>query len=172
MIDLTPLMRFKFQVERYQKRLVNEAAVQVVRAVSLILTDYVQETYPDAIVTPLSIDKQAGTVTAIIDVHATDLWFREFGTGFVGAATYDWSYHPETTLSFYSRGGPQSTVGWEHAYHPETKRMGGWWYIDPTTGRYTFTEGQPAENGVSRALLRIRFGGIPQLAEYISMNLR
>lgn len=171
-IDLTPLTRFQKRVEAYRGRRLDEAVIQSIRAVAMILTDYVKETYPDAIVTPLLIDRQSGMITAILDVRAEDLWFREFGTGFVGAATYDWSYHPENELTFFSRGEMQSTHGWEHAYHPETKRMGGWWYIDPTTGRRTFTEGQPAENGVARALLRIKFGGIPQLAEFIRMNLR
>ena len=138
----------------------------------MTLNAWIQETYPDAVISVLSIDRQAGLITAVLDIHAEDLWFREFGTGFVGASTYEWAYHPENTLTFYSRGDMQSTQGWEHAYHPETKRMGGWWYLDPTTGKRTFTEGQPALNGVGRAILRLRFNGIPGLAEFIRMNLR
>ena len=172
MIDTLPLQRFKRRVETYQKRWLNEAQIQVLRALSLQLTALVRETYPKAIVTVLSTDREAGTAKAIIDIRDEDLWYKEFGTGYKGMGTYEWSYYPTMELTFFSRGATQHTSGWEYAYHPETQRLGGWWFTNPTTGKSEFTKGQVSQGGVGRALVTIKTQGIPNLAEFVRTNMR
>lgn len=173
-MDLSPLTRFQKRIDDLKDKQLKLAAVRTARGVAMVIEEYVRETYPDATVTFISIDEKAETLALLIDIHAENLWFREFGTGYVGASSpgESWEYRPTIELSFFSRGQMQHTSGWEYAYHPETQRLGGWWYRDPETGRKTFTEGQVAESGVSKAIIRVKYHGIPSLAEYVRMNMR
>ncbi len=164
-MDLTPLNRFTKRVTELKAR-VPYAADTVLRVVSETLQFLVNETYDDATITVISQDRQNNVLTAILDVHAPDLWFREFGTGYVGqSSAVHWEYLPTVDLFFFSRGKMQHTKGWEYAYHPETKNKGFWTY----RGQKYY--GQIAESGVINAVVRIQYSGIPNLAEWLRMYL-
>lgn len=170
-MDLSPLNRFTERVNKLRAGTLETVAIRATRAVALTIRDYVREIYDDANVSLIGANSQNGTVTAILAITAQDLWFREFGTGFVGAASPSWEYQPTMELTFFSRGGIQHTSGWEYAYHPLTKKMLGWWYTDET-GKSVFTAGQPAEHGVTSAIIRVKSYGVPGLADFIREYLR
>lgn len=171
-MDLSPLNRFIGRVEKLQKDKVERAAIEMSRAVSLTISFYVKEYFPDASVTVFSVNQETNTISCIININAEDLWFREYGTGYKGMANSAWEYMPTVDLSFFSRGQTQHTKGWEYAYHPKTKEEGGWWFLDPNTGKYTFTEGEYGKHGVTNTILRIKYHGLPELAEFVRMYLR
>lgn len=171
-MDLTPLTRFIKKVEELKSEKLERAVIEASRGIVITLQGYIQETYEDATVTLIGVNEKSNHIICLVDIHAKDLWFKEFGTGFVGMTFPSWEYMPAVDLTFFSRGSVQHTSGWEYAYHPQTKKDFGWWYLDPETGRPTFTQGQPAEYGVTKAILRIKYSGIPNLAEWVKMYLR
>ena len=160
-MDLTPFNRFKKRVIELKAR-TPYAADTVIRGVRETLQFLVNETYPDATIAVISQDRQSNVLTAILNVHAQELWFREFGTGDIGARSgVNWQYIPTVDLSFFSRGAQQHTKGWVYSYHPQTRKDGYWVY------RGVKNYGQPAENGVTSAILRIQYEGIPNLATWL-----
>ncbi|MBO4733085.1 MAG: hypothetical protein J5662_01280 [Clostridia bacterium] len=160
-MDLTPLYRFTRRVTELKAR-VPYAADTVLRGVREHLQYLVQQTYGDAVITVISQDRANNVLTAVLDIHAQDLWYREFGTGYVGqSSAVHWEYLPTVDLSFFSRGEMQHTHGWEYAYHPDTKAKGYWVY------RGQIHYGEPALNGVSNAIIRIQYEGIPNLATWL-----
>ncbi len=171
-MDLSPLKRFTKRVENLRSEKLERAVIEASRGFALTLQDYVRETYDDATVTLIGVNEKTSTITCLFDIHADDLWFREFGTGYVGLGSIHWEYTPSTELTFFSRGEMQHTSGWQYAYHPKTRELGGWWYLDPETGKPTFSQGQVAENGVQKAIARIKYSGIPNLAEWMRLYLR
>lgn len=166
-MDLTPLTRFTKRVTELKAR-VPYAADTVLRAVRDHLQYLIQQTegYEDARVTVLSQDRQNYVLTAILDIHMNDLWFKEFGTGYVGqSSAVHWEYVPPIDLTFFSKGETHTVHAWEHAYHPETKALGYWIY----DGMKQY--GEPAMNGVSNAVIRIQYDGIPNLAEWLKQYI-
>ncbi len=79
----------------------------------------------------------------VITFSSPGLWFKEYGTGYVGDGTFpDDSALPTERLEFVSYGQPQHTNGWEYHYHPFTKAHGYWMF----GGVKNY--GQPARAGV------------------------
>lgn len=131
----------------------------------------VQETYPLADVKIIAVNENNLSVTVEIEVTEAELWFKEFGTGYVGMTSLGQSYiyRPKQTLSFFSRGEWQTTQGWEYAYHPETKEKGYWVYYGEKF------EGRPPKSGVTKAISRLQYLGVsrsPQLKEYLRNLIR
>lgn len=160
-MDITPINRVLQRVQRYSGIAQNIPAV-IAKYVQATLEQYVQETYPDAIVNIIPVSNSNGVLTSILDIRDKELWFKEFGTGYVGAmSNIPWDYYPTVPLTFFSRGEMRHTQGWEYAYHPNTKRYGYWTYMG--IRHY----GQPAKAGATRAIIRIKYSGIPRLGELI-----
>ena len=156
-MDLSGLTRFQKRVEKINNNL-QRLDLSALRMMMLTVQRYVRETYPNATVSLLSGNRTANTASAILDIHDYNLWFKEFGTGFEGMGTFpNWEYYPTETLTFYSRGAMQTTQGWVYAYHPDTRKQFGWYY----NGH--FTTGQPAQAGVTNAIVTIKYRGIPHI---------
>lgn len=169
-MDLSPLDRFTKRVEEWRYERLGNACNQISKAVQLHLQGEI-EGYEDARVARTGLGGTQNQMVITYEISAKDLWYREFGTGFVGKSTFhNWEYLPTYPLTFFSRGTVQSTAGYTHAYHPETQRLGGWWYLNEL-GKYTFTEGEPAEMLLTNAINRMKFNGVPGLAEYVKMYL-
>lgn len=162
-MDLTPFYRFQKRVIEFRARL-PYAADTVMRAARDHIQYLVRQTegYEGAMVTIISQDRANNILTAVLDIRDSELWFKEFGTGYVGqSSAVHWEYLPTVDLSFFSRGEMQHTHGWEYAYHPDTKAKGYWTY----RGQNYY--GEPALNGVSNAIIRIQYEGIPNLATWL-----
>lgn len=86
--------------------------------------------------------------------NGNGLWYREFGTGFIGEGTYpDSTKLPTQTLSFDTYGGRQhwTTQGWVYHYHPITNHLGYW-----ITGGGAHNYGQPAQAGFYQTAMWLR----------------
>ena len=166
-MDLSPLNKFIDRVYK-MKAAIPRLSVELVLMIQKTLEHYIKETpgYENVSVSIISIDNNNERLTAIVDVNQPGLWFTEFGTGREGIGTAMWEYFPTVGLTFFSRGEMQHTKGWEYAYHPQTKKDFGWYY------RGQFYTGEPARNGVTRAVLRIKYEGLSDmLAEWARMKL-
>lgn len=169
MIDLAPLRRFNQRIEKYASQ-TDYICAMIITVVRRTLEQYIQQTkgYSTTTVSLIPVSNTSNSVTAILDIHDEGLWFKEFGTGFVGEMSMAMQdYFPsDIQLTFFSRGELQHTQGWEYAYHPQTKKDGYWTYMGV---KY---EGQPAQNGVTLAIVRIKYSGIPRLAEWLRQELK
>ena len=169
MIDLAPLNRFNQKVNKYASQL-DYICAMLITVVRRTLEEYIQQTdgYSTATVSLIPVSNTSNSVTAILDVRDEGLWFKEFGTGYVGAMSMAMQdYFPSNVeLTFTSYGKQQHTSGWEYAYNPITQKQGYWTYYGV---KY---EGQPAGNGVTLAIVRIKFSGIPRLAEWLRQELK
>lgn len=156
-MDLKPLDKFIERINKISTNMQN-LDLSTLRMLMLSVQDEVRKTYPMATVTLVDGTRTKHTAKAIISVNDKDLWFKEFGTGAQGRTSfYNWQYTPTQTLTFFSRGQMQSTSGWEYEYHPETKKLGYWWYNGKPT------DGQIAQMGVTNAIVTLKMRGLPMI---------
>lgn len=87
-----------------------------------------------------------------------DIGYFEFGTGVEGRGTYQGKL-PTGAITFNTRLGSKTTMGWEYYYQPSPAKrtrfgMQGW-YLPKSKGGY-FVTGQGAHNTFYYACKRIR----------------
>lgn len=113
MIDLSSLDKFQERVEKLANTNIKENVKHsIVNEATLILQGY----YPHDTVSTLGKGD-----TFLIVATGNGLWFREFGTGFVGESSYPKdNFLPQRELSFTSYGMDWTTDGWVYHYNPIT----------------------------------------------------
>lgn len=102
---------------------------------------------------PTDVVSTTDTSTGFLLIgNGNGLWFREFGTGFIGEGTYpDSTKLPTQTLSFISYNLPWTTQGWEYHYNPITQKIG-YWYDSNGGVHY----GQVAQAGFYQTAMWLR----------------
>ena len=126
--------------QRSQKLCTTNVKKKIVDANYIYFSNEISKYYPDA----WCYLKYAGD-NYTIETVADELWFREYGTGYIGRGRYPGQL-PTIGLDFFSRKEEQHTNGWVYEYHPATRQKHGWWYGGeftqgnaPTAGFYYAT---------------------------------
>lgn len=157
--DLKPLRDFTDRVKKVDlDKLAGQSTIALFNALRLEIGGK----YLGASVEKTDLKHIGNSYITTVTVTAEDLWFREFGTGYIGEK-YDYPGDlPEQQLTFFSMGETQTTHGWEYMYHPFTKQHK-YWIFD---GQRQF--GHIAEAGIFTSVNRVNTDALALVKFYLS----
>ena len=159
--DLSPLTRFIEKVEKVNPiELAGESTIALKQHFEWQIQDY----YPGATVNYLSPQVTGNRVKTTLELHYPELWFKEYGTGYIGQQYPYMGELPKEQLRFYSRGQWQTTQGWEYAYHPDTQKQGYW------TWRGQKYYGNAPVMGFAKTTNYLWFNGLKIISQYLQLR--
>lgn len=157
--DLTPLKDF---IKKVQKTDLDQLAGKSTIALYKALEFEIGAEYLDADIKKSDFKHTGNSYITTVTVTAEDLWYREFGTGYLGER-FDYPGElPTQQLTFFSMGATQQTHGWEYMYHPFTKEHK-YWIFD---GEKHY--GHIAQAGVFNATNRVNTDALALIKFYLS----